>query len=288
MTENISITILVDNKAAEGLTAEQGFAVWIEASNRRILFDTGQGSALRRNSEKLAVHIEEADSIVLSHGHYDHTGGLPYAIGRSPGVDVYCHPVATVPRYSIKAAAPVRDIRMPRESKDLLDKIAPSNMHMITAPSMISPHIGITGPIPRDSGFEDTGGPFFLDTSGLQADPVADDLAIWITTIHGLVIIMGCCHAGLVNTIEYVRRITGQPQVVAVIGGLHLGEASEYRIEKTCELLRDLDLKLLIPCHCTGESAIGRFQELLGDLVKPGYAGMEIILHHEGILIRSR
>ncbi len=255
--------------------AEHGLSIWIESGDHRILFDTGQGAALPHNSEILGIPLEEAEGLVLSHGHYDHTGGISYAIGSNPGIDVYCHPGVVVQRYSIRPNAQPRKIQMQNESKSLLDNMAADKLHMVTKPSLIAPDIGLTGPIPRICGFEDTGGLFFLDIEGRQADPIDDDQAMWIRSERGLVVVMGCCHSGTINTIEYIRKIAEQPRVVAVIGGFHLGETTGYRLEKTCGLLRELDLELLVPCHCTGEAASERFRNVLGDVVKPGYAGFK-------------
>jgi 7,8-dihydropterin-6-yl-methyl-4-(beta-D-ribofuranosyl)aminobenzene 5'-phosphate synthase len=273
---SINITVLVDNKAHEGLMSEHGLSVWVEAGRHRILFDTGQGSALPFNGPKLGVRLEEAESVVLSHGHYDHTGGIPCVISRNPAVKVYCHPGVAVPRYSIRPNAQPRDIQMPGESKSYLNRMAEDKLHIVTKPLLITSEIGVTGQIPRNRGFEDAGGPFFLDMEGRQADSIDDDLAMWIMSDHGLVIVMGCCHSGAINTIEYIREITGNSGVAAVIGGLHLGEASSDRLEKTCEFLKTLGLKLLVPCHCTGEAAVNRLGNALGDVVTPGFAGFRI------------
>lgn len=97
---------------------------------------------------------------------------------------------------------------------------------------------GLTGHIPRKTDFEDTGGPFYLDPHGKHPDLIADDLALWIRTDQGLVICLGCCHAGLVNTIHHIRSISGTEIIRAIIGGFHLLHADSRRIEGTTEVLR--------------------------------------------------
>jgi 7,8-dihydropterin-6-yl-methyl-4-(beta-D-ribofuranosyl)aminobenzene 5'-phosphate synthase len=139
---------------------------------------------------------------------------------------------------------------------------------------MLSENIGITGPIPRETEFEDTGGPFFLDMSGTRPDPIADDLAIWIRTDDGIVILTGCCHSGVVNTVNHVRRLSGNDKVRALIGGFHLIQAAPVRIEKTAERLSALDLDQVIACHCTGENATSSLKSILGDRVVQGHSGM--------------
>jgi 7,8-dihydropterin-6-yl-methyl-4-(beta-D-ribofuranosyl)aminobenzene 5'-phosphate synthase len=274
MNSVTDIIILVDNKADEGLMEEHGLALWIETGNSRVLFDTGQGKALPYNAGILGIDLKKADSLVLSHGHYDHSGGVPYIVGRKPDMEVYCHSAAVLPRYSIQSADNPKAIHMPRDAKIALNHISSDRLHWVAQPMLLAPNVGITGPIPRKNGCEDTGGPFFLDSHGQHADPIYDDQALWIKTPRGLIIVVGCSHAGLVNTLQYIRDITGEPSVVAVIGGFHLQNASEERLKKTAEALRDVEL--VAPCHCTGEAAIETLRASLGDRVKRGHAGLSI------------
>jgi 7,8-dihydropterin-6-yl-methyl-4-(beta-D-ribofuranosyl)aminobenzene 5'-phosphate synthase len=136
--------------------------------------------------------------------------------------------------------------------------------------------IGVTGPIPRETAFEDTGGPFFLDQGGRRADAMDDDLALWIKTDRGLVVCVGCSHAGVVNTLNYAQRLNAGSRIRAVVGGMHLLSASEERLEQTIAALRGLDPELLVPCHCTGEGAIERLQAAFGDRTLRGLAGLRI------------
>ena len=144
----IRITILVDNRANEGLLAEHGLSLWIEASGQRLLFDTGQGPALASNAGKLGVALHSADTLVLSHGHYDHTGGVPLVIESAPAVHVFCHPAVPTSRYSIRNGA-ARPIGMPESARSALERVPPERLHWTTQPIEIAPGIGLTGPIPR-------------------------------------------------------------------------------------------------------------------------------------------
>ena len=155
-----------------------------------------------------------------------------------------------------------------------LEKSPPERLHPVQRPVMLSDRIGLTGPIPRVTGFEDTGGPFFLDPEGESPDPIEDDLALWIRTDDGLVVCAGCSHAGIVNTLDYVRGLAGGARVRAVIGGLHLLEASSQRMDRTIAALRLLEPDFLVPCHCTGEKAVAALKEAFGERVSPGAAGM--------------
>jgi len=270
--EATTITIVVDDKAKRGLVAEHGLALWIETAGRRLLFDTGQGPALAANAGKLGVALHLADALVLSHGHYDHTGGVPLVIEKAPAVRVYCHPGAKGPRYSIRDGS-AKPIDMPGASKSALESLSPGRLHWTTRPIEIAPGIGLTGPIPRLTGYEDVGGPFFVDRDGGQSDPIDDDLALWIRTGMGLVVVVGCSHAGLINTLSHALRSSGASGIHAVLGGFHLLEASEARIERTVGALTGLSPNLVVPCHCTGERAVERLRQALGERVLLGLAG---------------
>jgi 7,8-dihydropterin-6-yl-methyl-4-(beta-D-ribofuranosyl)aminobenzene 5'-phosphate synthase len=272
VSEGVRITILVDNQAGEGLLAEHGLSMWIEACGKRILFDTGQ-AALESNARSLGVDLGQADILVLSHGHYDHTGGIPAVLKAAPGVEIYCHPGVTRARYAVRDGQ-AKPIGMPGEAIAALEKVPPEKMHPVLRPVMLSDRIGLTGPVPRATGFEDAGGPFFLDPEGKKADRIEDDLSLWILADEGIVVCAGCSHSGIVNTIDYVRRLGGARRVRAVVGGLHLVEAGARRLERTVNALRLMELETLIPCHCTGGKAVEELQGALGDRVIPGAAGM--------------
>jgi len=250
----IDITILVDNQAGPGLTNEHGLSLWIETAGRHILFDTGQGPALPLNARALGVDLCETDILVLSHGHYDHSGGMPHVLHTAPNAQIYCHPGVVQPRYSQRNGSS-RAIQMPSESMAALDRLPDKHLHWTSEAIMLSENMGLTGPIPRQTSFEDTGGPFYLDPEARHVDPIEDDLALWVKTDEGLVVVVGCCHAGIVNTLDHVRRLSGTSRIRAVIGGLHLLNADRQRLDQTLAALKILSIETVIPCHCTGDRA---------------------------------
>lgn len=268
-----TITILVDNHGTDGLAVEHGLSMWIEVDDKTVLFDSGQGRAFEENVTALGVNLRRADAFILSHGHYDHTGGIPYVLRRASSVDVYGHPGIVRPRYAFRNGT-ATPIHMPPGAMAAIDAMPTKQLHWLQKPMMLSGCMGLTGPIPRRTDFEDTGGPFFLDPAGKRPDAIEDDMAMWIRTGEGLIVCVGCCHAGLVNTIEYVRRISGEERIRAVIGGLHLMAAGELRMERTIEALQTISPQFMAPCHCTGEAAVSKLQDVLGDCVSPGAAGM--------------
>jgi 7,8-dihydropterin-6-yl-methyl-4-(beta-D-ribofuranosyl)aminobenzene 5'-phosphate synthase len=259
----IAITILVDNQAGPGLTTEHGFSLWIEADGRYILFDTGQGPALPVNARTLGVDLRQTDMVVLSHGHYDHTGGIPHVLHVAPNANVYCHPGVVQPRYSLRNGSP-KPAHMPSESMAALDRLPEKHLHWTSEAVRLSENIGLTGPIPRQTTFEDTGGAFFLDPEARHADPIEDDLALWIKTDQGLVVCVGCCHAGIINTLTHVKRLSGVATIRAVIGGLHLLNADSRRLNHTLAAMKTIPIETVIPCHCTGDRATDELEAVMG------------------------
>lgn len=273
--DQLHITLLVDNHATSNLMAEHGLAMWIETPDHRILFDTGQGPALVSNANKLDISLDNINMLVLSHGHYDHSGGVAHVLQSKPSVELYCHPAAVQPRYSIRPQS-ARALSMPEGAMAALDKMPNEHLHWISRPVQITEDIGLTGPIPRESDLEDTGGPFFLDPDARREDTVDDDLAMWLNTPQGLVVCVGCAHAGLINTLSHVRRLSGVTAIRAVIGGFHLHNANSERIRQTVSQLKTLSPTAIIACHCTGNKAISALKKDLGNRVSKGYAGMRL------------
>lgn len=273
MTSDVHITVLVDNEAGDGLVGEHGLSLWIETAGQRIVFDTGRGGALLGNAAKLGIPLDETDVMVLSHGHYDHTDGLPEALELAPAARVVVHRDAFVTRYSIGSLGHAKAVGASGLVRATIKGRADEGVTMSARPVRIMPHVGVTGTIARATTFEDVGGPFFLDAGGRTSDPIMDDQALWIETKEGLVVCVGCCHAGLINTLKAVQRASGVSRLRAVVGGFHLLHASEERMRRTVEALRSMAPEMLAPCHCTGGSAVGRLQEAFGERVSACRSG---------------
>lgn len=279
MNPEINFTLLVDNQAREGLEIEHGFSAFISVGDQRILFDTGAGTALQPNARHLGIDLACANSLVLSHGHYDHTGGLAQVLTINPQVHLYFGQGMAVPRYSCHPGIPPRDIGLRPDDYRSLCAVPMNQAHELHAPHYLAQGIGLTGPIPRKHPLEDTGGPFFMDDNKQKTDLISDDLALWFETTKGLVILTGCCHSGLLNTIDYTRQASGKTRVCGIVGGLHLLHASAERMNATIASLAGLKLDFLIPTHCTGQIQTSALQEALGgDVLMPGLAGMSINL----------
>ncbi len=250
---NLRISVLAENTVrGKGLLAEHGWALWIEAGDKKILFDTGQGKVLHNNACALGIDPGKAAAVVLSHGHYDHTGGLCEVLQRNGDVPVYAHSAALNEKYSRHFDGSVHEIGMPSEAKHK------ANFVFNEGPVEIFPGFHLTGAVPRLTDYEDTGGDFYLDRECKKSDPVTDDQAAFIETPDGLVVILGCAHSGVINILDYIRKLTGNTSIHTVVGGMHLVNALEARIDKTVSELKKLCLRGLMPSHCTGFAASAR------------------------------
>jgi 7,8-dihydropterin-6-yl-methyl-4-(beta-D-ribofuranosyl)aminobenzene 5'-phosphate synthase len=265
MSEQVEITIIVDNKIQTlDLATEHGLSMWINVDGKYILLDTGMGVALPENAAALGVDLRLTDAVVLSHGHFDHTSGLPYVLEQGISPKIYMHPDAVQMRYGCLQTPPHRPIGMRPEIAELLSARA-ADIIQTTQPVQVMEHLWVTGPIPRKTSFEDTGGSFFIDEACQVKDLIPDDQALWMETAEGIVVLLGCAHSGIVNTLDYIAELTRAKRFHAVIGGMHLLNASSGRIDATMNALRHYHVQVIAPCHCTGETPMAILQEQFPD-----------------------
>lgn len=273
--ESGNIQVVVDNRAADGLVAEHGFSLWIETGARVILFDTGNRDAFLPNLKTLGLDLSRVTDLVLSHGHYDHSGGIEAVVEAASDLTVYLHQAAMQPRYS-SGESGTKPVRMSADAMQALGRLKETSITWLTHPVRITDQIGVSGPIPRVTDFEDTGGSFFFDPWGTRPDPIDDDNAVWFHTKRGLVICVGCSHAGIVNTLSHIVDVSGETRIHTVLGGLHLLNASPERLEKSVHALNGFNLQRLVACHCTGDAAISHLRQHLACEVAEGNAGVSL------------
>lgn len=252
MIRNLTITQLVENAAsAPGLLGEHGASFFIEADEHCLLLDTGQGLTLQHNAARLGIALERVTAVALSHGHYDHTGGLETVIDCTGGaVDLYLHPEALMPKFN-------RDGRSIGSPITDLEALRPRVRRLVadTGPVEIRPGIRLSGEIPRRHAIEDTGGPFYRDAARTEIDALPDDQALIIDTPPGLVVVLGCGHSGVINTLDHVRTLAPGRPIHSVLGGTHLLRAGTERLDFTVRALAGLGIDYLAPNHCTGLAA---------------------------------
>lgn len=258
------ITVLCENSVGplSGTLGEHGFSALIEPSDGSpLLFDTGQGLTLLHNARCMNKDLSRVGQVVISHGHYDHAGGLKPLLDLYGAKQVFSHPSVFTPRYRVKDTGECYPISFPAGREEL--EAAGAIFDLSTEFRAIAPGIYLTGEVPRVTDFETGDQGLYLDCTGQELDSTPDDQSLVLETEKGLVLVLGCCHAGLVNTVEHVAYMTGRRDVYAVIGGTHLGFCSQEQIGKTVAALRALGIKKLAASHCTGFAASARLSREL-------------------------
>ncbi|HPT22012.1 MAG TPA: MBL fold metallo-hydrolase [Bacteroidales bacterium] len=241
------ISILTDNCAGSYTMAEHGLSYLIEYDGCCILFDTGQSDLFKTNAATMNINLENSvDLIVLSHGHFDHGNGLAFISGNR----LLCHPGCFETRFSAKDH---RYIGLNRTS----DQLA-SSFNLITSEShyRISDLIYFLGEIPRNTDFESKTTTFVFNDR--TPDFVMDDSALALILPEGLFVVTGCGHAGIVNTLEHARKVTGINSIYGIMGGFHLKEINP-QLKETVKYLKENNVKNILPAHCTALPALSYF-----------------------------
>ncbi|MFO0753459.1 MAG: MBL fold metallo-hydrolase [Thermodesulfovibrionales bacterium] len=278
-TVEAAVTILVDNtimelipgstmisrlsKPSASFIAEHGFSALIETEDKKILVDTGAtGIALDHNLGLVGLTVDDIDVVFLSHGHNDHTGGLHKVKGK-----IIAHPDSFFQRYLVPKEGVSYDLTSPH----LDPQKHSAEFHK--EPVKLSAGVITTGEVPRIHEWEELNIFRIKKNDALLSDRVLDDQGIIINTRKGLVVIAGCSHAGIINTIEQAIKVTGVQSVHCVIGGFHLIGPGESKIERTIEELRRLKVQKIVPIHCTGFEAIKRISIAMPNEFEYGTAG---------------
>jgi len=277
--ETLQITVLVEDSVSmwkADLIAKHGISLLIEASvagtTSRILMDAGPPPDIAlKNADIIGVDMRKVDGIVISHGHYDHTGALLEILKRiGAAVPVVAHPKAFRPKFVYKP-----NLKFIGSAFDQSSVKANGATLLLARNSVkITDGVMTSGEIARDSGFEKTEGFFTVEDDCLIEDPMVDDQALFIKVKdQGLVVITGCAHSGIINTVRHAQKITGVKEVYALVGGFHLAEADDKRIQASINELVRINPKSIYPGHCTGSKAIHELSNILQDRCRPIQTG---------------
>jgi 7,8-dihydropterin-6-yl-methyl-4-(beta-D-ribofuranosyl)aminobenzene 5'-phosphate synthase len=268
----MKVICLVDNavQAHSTLWGEHGLAFLIEVQGRRLLFDTGaSGTVLVHNLVEMNTLAESVTALALSHAHYDHTGGLSAFLELRPGVPVFAHPDLLRERFA-RREGELKSVGL-QMTEEALHRLA--DPHLSAAPQEILPSAWTSGEIVERTEPEGRSPHHFVRAAAdWVPDPYRDDMALVLDSPSGLVLVCGCCHAGLLNTLSHVRRTFGRDPAV-IVGGAHLVNADQVHLRRLIEVLRPLGPPALYLNHCTGHGATIALACAFGDRVHPCPAG---------------
>ena len=266
----VKITVVVDNlmplAATSPFLAEHGLSMLVEFGGERLLLDTGQSTAIVHNLGLLGIAPATLDAIVLSHGHYDHTGGLLTILQHArKTTPVYAHTDAFQSHFSLSNGQR-RYVGIPYPKELLVT--AGAEWHAVEAPFELRPGVWLSGSVPRTTDFEK--GDARLVVADRQdgcdcQDDVQDDMALFLVGSKGLVVVSGCTHSGLVNMVQYGLQLTGCTRLQGWIGGTHLGPVGSAQQEQTIARLLDFQPDFVAANHCTGFAMMARLQQTFGE-----------------------
>lgn len=235
----MKLTILTDNTAGGRFLAEHGLSYYIKHKESRILFDAGHSDVFLKNAKMLGINIDkEIDTIVLSHGHWDHGDGLQFLENKN----LIAHPDVFIKRYKKEGHI---NIGLALSESEIREKY---NLITTRDPYFISDSFIFLGEIPRNNDFE-AKTTAYIENNG-KDDFIEDDSAIAVVLKDELIIISGCAHSGICNIISHAMEITGIKKIKAVIGGFHLKE-NNRQTQKTIEFFKEKNINHVFPAHCT-------------------------------------
>jgi len=262
----VRLTTLAENTAGKpGFAAEWGLSIFVQTDENTLLFDTGASDIVLRNADKLGIKVHSITRIVLSHAHADHTGGLRDVLKRTGRTEVIAHPAVWELKFTRR---PHEDnaayIGVPYVKEEL--EFLGADFKLSREPVRLSENIWTTGEIPMTTDFESIEPIFHVkENSIFRPDTIPDDLALIIKTEKGLVIVLGCGHRGVVNTIYHAQNITGEKKVHTVVGGTHLFPKTDQQKEKAIQTLKEIGVQKIGVSHCTGFDASMKLAQAFGD-----------------------
>ena len=255
------ITVICENRAhmARNIMGEHGFAALVKTPDTCLLMDTGQGLGLAHNAHALKIDLFALDGVVISHGHFDHTGGLMQVpAGESP-LPIHAHPDLFAGKYLVPRDQDPAYIGIPF-SQSVLEEKLNARFTFHSRFTEIAPKVFFSGQVPRTWSFEPSDDRLVIQTpDGYLPDPFADDASLLIETPAGPVILTGCAHSGIVNIMEHFAQKSGHQTFHAVIGGTHLGFANDpSQLDQAMDAFDRFQVNTIAVSHCTGNEAAAR------------------------------
>jgi 7,8-dihydropterin-6-yl-methyl-4-(beta-D-ribofuranosyl)aminobenzene 5'-phosphate synthase len=275
----MKITIAMDNNVRFGgplpLTGEHGAAFLIEIDGKKILYDTGTTGAVVNNLALLGTHPSQLDIVVISHGHYDHSGGLMRVLQEArKDVEVIMHEKAFGDRYSV-AGGGRAPIGIPYPENYL--RTIGGRWDLRGTPRQITPNLWFGGGVPRITDYEEGDVRLVVATeTGDVQDAIEDDISLYGRGERGLIVIGGCAHSGLVNTVKHGFAVTGLDRLQGWVGGTHLGPVSKNQQDKSIAQLEAWAPEFVAANHCTGFAMMARLKETFGPRFIPAFVGETI------------
>ncbi len=274
----LQITTLIENMPdkEEDLACEHGLSLYIEFDGKKILFDTGQTGAFLDNARKLDKPVENVDYIIISHGHYDHSGGVPRLAEKLSEAGGKCIPMYIGAEFFQKKYKHLSDGSYRYNGNPFEEALLQTEkigLHKIEENiTLLEENILLFKNFTRVTEFEKRNEKFVVENKDMEKDEgadflpddFADELALGLRTSKGLVLVVGCSHVGVVNIIRNVMERTGE-KIYCVLGGTHLIEADEERLTRTTEALLDCGISQIAVSHCTGEAGMEYVAEAFGD-----------------------
>ncbi len=276
----LRLVLLIENTSCdEHIVPEHGLSIYIEFNGQKGLYDTGQTTQILENAEEMFVDIDDLDWIALSHGHYDHTGGLKCILSKNPGnIPVFAGSGVFEPKFALRENNEYENIGLPYTREDISGLAA--SITEINEKTEIAPDVFLIGPAPLLETFEAPSQYMFTkDQSGNYInDLMPDERTLVIRTSQGIVIITGCAHRGSVNITKDAMRQFPDDEVLMVLGGFHLGKTNDSAVKERIGAFAELNIGGIGLCHCTGAKACRLFKDELGDRCFIAPAGSEIII----------